>query len=188
MKKNFEITSRRFNERIWPVPSDFVKSSRGSTVLAFWSEHPKRDQPYKIYSSKRDDEHPRLFYIGVPSTHRVFIYKFCSFFSKDNAAMALRVYRVICHKTSHYVVVQHQEGSALVWTMHFSWEPLSYIWAEFCPDPKVPFTWGEIAVSCSCNLPTSRISWPSLSCTSFRLPLEVGFTVTSFNSIPSEKN
>ena len=26
MKKNLEITNPRFNERIWPVPNEFVKS------------------------------------------------------------------------------------------------------------------------------------------------------------------
>ena len=29
-------------------------------------EHPKRDQNQKIYTPKRDDEHPRRFHMGVP--------------------------------------------------------------------------------------------------------------------------
>ena len=29
-------------------------------------EHPKRDQNPKIYTPKRDDEHPHLFHMGVP--------------------------------------------------------------------------------------------------------------------------
>ena len=34
-------------------------------MLQFCPRHPKRDQASKIYTPKRDDEHPRLFHIGV---------------------------------------------------------------------------------------------------------------------------
>ena len=32
--------------------------------MTFCPEHPKRDQNPKIYTPKRDDEHPRPFHMG----------------------------------------------------------------------------------------------------------------------------
>ena len=35
-------------------------------ILEFFPEYPERDQISEMYTPKRDDEHPRLFHIGVP--------------------------------------------------------------------------------------------------------------------------
>ena len=36
-------------------------------ISALCPEHPKRDQNPKIYTPKRDDKHPRLFHMGLPT-------------------------------------------------------------------------------------------------------------------------
>ena len=68
LKLRYYFKLWRLNLDLKSVSEDACLRSKGKSfhIFSLCPERPKRDQNAKFTAPKRDDEHPRLFNMGVP--------------------------------------------------------------------------------------------------------------------------